>query len=84
MTEFLIIKNAYKSPVKTIFDYLEVESLRNQNSKQSLMLKSICDGVLFFKEEMVSEAKKRLNKGDYLYEISPSGKDKYLICIDPK
>ena len=83
MTEYLIIRNAYKAPIKRVFDYLDVESLRNPNEKQKVMLAEICDGVDFLQQEKVSDAKKQLKEGDYLYEVSFNKKEKELVCIYP-
>lgn len=83
MNEYILIKNAYKAPVKRVFDYLNYNSLKNPNPKQKLMLSEICDGVDIFEEKNNEAAKNKMQPGDYLYEVYPFNKETNLICIVP-
>ncbi len=83
MAEFFIIRNAYKAPVRRVFDYLDAASLKNPNGKQKIMLDEICDGIDFFNTDKIMDAKYRMKEGDYLYEVSYNGKDTELISIYP-
>ncbi len=80
--EYLLIRNAYKAPVKRVFDYIGIEEYRNPKPHQKKMLDEVCDGVEIFKEEKLSAAKNRMKEGDYLYE-SWGSEELKLVCIYP-
>ncbi len=73
--EFLIVRNN-KAPVKSVFEYLAISEIRNPNTKQQLMLNTLCDKVEFHQTDGMwgTELKETLNTNDYMYSC-PYGRE---------
>jgi hypothetical protein len=69
--KYVIVKNNH-SPVKTVFEYLELPELQNPNDIQKEMLKRICDGIEIGETNNphFTEVKEKLNKRDWLFSVN--------------
>lgn len=88
--KYVIIKNAYKAPVRVVFDYLELADLENPLPHQKKMLDEICDGVEIFEADhwkYKELLKEKTSPGDYLYLATQYGFDRQtplkLVGINP-
>ena len=83
MARFFIVRNAYKAPVRRVFDYLDAKTLEKPNEKQKKMLEGICDGIDFFESDRNADAKSRMKEGDYLYEVSYDAVSTNFVSLYP-
>lgn len=81
--DYYIIRNAYKAPVKRVFDYLTVECLQSPLPHQKRMLDEICDGVEFFDGIEEDVVKQNMNPGDYLFRYFNKNDCGDLVAIYP-
>lgn len=72
MPKYVVIKNAYKAPVRVVFDYIEIGALENPLPHQKKMLDEICDGWEIFEADTWNYKKllqEKTKPGDYLYRV---------------
>lgn len=78
----MLIRNAFKAPLRRVFDYLPPNELRNPTERQKALLATICDGVEFFFAPSNLDAILKMVDGDYLYLVF--GDEKELVCATEK